>query len=184
MAQNGIRSGTIVIVLAGAVLSYAAVKGKGVGDSLRTLIGGGNPADTPDGVGRITGTGVSTASGDSGSGDSSGVSGGLSASAAGNRRIAQVMAASRGWVGNQWLALDQIIMHESGYDSEAVNPSSHAGGIGQANPYTKMPRIAWPKKLGGGGSAVAQIGWMLSYISSRYGDPAHAWAHWQANGWY
>lgn len=186
---GGIRSGTMVVAIAGAVLSYAAVKGKGITPSLRALLGGNNPADTPGDIGKAISSGVDKGSGDSGGNASPGVSGGLSGDAltgtrSANRRIGQLLAMARGWVGKEWSALDSVIMRESEWDSEAVNPSSHAGGIGQANPYTKMPRIAWPRKLGGNGSPVAQIAWTYDYISRTYGKPSVAWAHEQSQGWY
>jgi hypothetical protein len=183
MASNGIRSGTVIIVVAGAVLTYASVKGKGISNTLRTLFSGGNPADTPGDASNASGIGE--VSGDSGGFSvSPGVSGGLSGTAASNRRIGQVMAAARGWVGNQWTALDALLTQESGWDSEAVNPTSHAGGVGQANPYTKMPRIAWPKRLGGGGSVVAQLIWTYDYITRVYGTPEKAEQHEKSEGWY
>lgn len=97
-----------------------------------------------------------------------------------NKQLAQSMAASVGWTGAQWDALNNIIMAESGYDVTATNPSSGAYGIPQALPGSKMASAGsnWQT------SARTQIKWMLGYIRGRYGNPVNAWNFHLANGWY
>jgi hypothetical protein len=87
------------------------------------------------------------------------------------------MAADRGWVGSQWVALDNLWTRESNWDPNAVNPDSGAYGI--------------PQSLGHGhpfdlGDARAQIAWGLDYIAGRPDerDPIGAWKHEQDYGWY
>jgi hypothetical protein len=79
------------------------------------------------------------------------------------------MAASRyGWTGAQATCLDDLWIHESGFDAYAANPSSDARGI--------------PQNIDGWsadyqpGNASQQIAWGLNYISGRYGNPCAAWA--------
>lgn len=92
---------------------------------------------------------------------------------------AQHYAASRlpkfGWGPDQMGPLIALWNQESGWNPNAVNPSSGAYGIpqslGHGHPYNL-------------GDYVAQIDWGLSYIASRYGSPAAAEAHEVANHWY
>ena len=87
------------------------------------------------------------------------------------------MAAAYGWsTGDEWTALNNIVMAESGWDDEAANPASDARGIAQ-NISGWGPGYE-------AGNAAEQIAWLLSYIKSRYGDPINAWIFHQANGYY
>jgi hypothetical protein len=95
-----------------------------------------------------------------------------------------MMAIQYGWIGAEWNALDQLWSRESGWKNTADNPESHAYGIPQALPASKLPKAGQPAGLGGKSSVVAQIAWGLSYIRTRYGSPSQAWAHELANGWY
>jgi hypothetical protein len=94
--------------------------------------------------------------------------------------LMQSMAASVGWTGAEWTALNNVEMREAGYNLTATNPSSGAYGLAQfingAGEYAQY----------GGNSTTAQgqITAMLSYIRSRYGDPVAAWAHEEEFGWY
>ena len=97
-----------------------------------------------------------------------------------NQRLGQVMAARYGWTGQQWTALNNIVMAESGWNTSATNPSSGAYGIPQALPGSKMGSIAGNWRT----SAHTQIAWLLLYIRQRYGNPVNAWAFHLANGWY
>lgn len=95
-----------------------------------------------------------------------------------NIALGRQMAAARGWSGAQWSALQQLWMRESGWRTDADNPSSSAYGIPQAltathglgDKYKNDPRT--------------QIAWGLNYIAGRYGNPANAWNFWQKNHWY
>lgn len=107
------------------------------------------------------------------------------ASAAKNQQIGKMLAASYGWsTGTEWDDLVRLWDQESGWSNTAENPTSHAYGIPQALPYTKMPKPAWPPSAGGSADPTSQISWGLSYIRSTYGSPSAAWAHEQADNWY
>lgn len=99
---------------------------------------------------------------------------------AGNQRLGQSLATGYGWgSGDQWNALNNLVMAESGWDNTAQNPSSTAYGIGQ------FLNSTW-STVGGTktSNATAQIQYMLAYIKQRYGTPSAAWAFHLANGWY
>lgn len=94
--------------------------------------------------------------------------------------LMQSMAASVGWTGAEWTALNAVEQREAGFSLTATNPTSGAYGLAQfidgASEYAQY----------GGNSTTAQgqITGMLNYIKSRYGDPIAAEAHEQAFGWY
>jgi hypothetical protein len=85
----------------------------------------------------------------------------------GSVAIGRRMAAAQGWTGAQWNALFNLWQRESGWNANAVNPSSGAAGIAQSLGHGAVPL----------GNAAAQIAWGLSYIRGRYGSPEAAWAH-------
>ena len=104
---------------------------------------------------------------------------------AANKALGQQLAAGYGWgSGDQWTALNNVVMAESGWNNLIANPSSGAYGIAQALPPTKYPQAGQPPADGGSGNAQAQIQWMLTYIQNTYGTPEVAWAHEQSVGWY
>lgn len=74
-----------------------------------------------------------------------------------------------------WFYADFIVSHESGWNPNAVNPSSGACGLGQQLPCGKWAG-AW-------NDPVAALRAMNGYVS-RYGGWAGAYAFWQANRWY
>jgi hypothetical protein len=86
--------------------------------------------------------------------------------------------------GAVWDAWNYVAMRESGWNQFATNPSSGAYGIGQALPYTKMPKAAWPASAGGSSNPTAQIEWMWNYMAGRYGGPVGAAAHERQYNWY
>jgi len=96
------------------------------------------------------------------------------------KAVGQLLAADRGWQGEQWDCLDSLWNKESGWRWNADNPSSDAYGIPQALPGSKMSSMGsdWST------NPVTQIRWGLQYISSRYGTPCGAWAKSQAVNWY
>lgn len=98
---------------------------------------------------------------------------------AANARLGQQMVAAAGWTGQQWVAFNNIVMAESGWNTSAANPSG-AYGIPQALPGSKMASAGanWQT------SAATQIAWMIGYIRARYGNPVNAWAFHLANGYY
>ena len=82
---------------------------------------------------------------------------------------------------SQWPDMVNLINGESSWNPKAKNPSSTAYGLGQFLDST------WAT-VGGAktSNAAEQARLMMAYISGRYGDPAKAWAFWQAQSphWY
>jgi hypothetical protein len=93
------------------------------------------------------------------------------------QQYAQLALKTYGWGPVQWPALKALWQNESGWNPNAVNPSSGAYGIPQALGH------GHPFALG---DYVAQINWGLKYIKSRYGSPTAAWSFWQRQSphWY
>jgi resuscitation-promoting factor RpfB len=93
--------------------------------------------------------------------------------------IGKSLAAARGWGDDQFSCLLQLWNHESGWRTNAANPSG-AYGIPQALPGDKMASAGpnWQT------DATTQITWGLGYIAARYTDPCGAWTFWQANNYY
>jgi hypothetical protein len=104
-----------------------------------------------------------------------GQGGAANASAATAQAYAQSLLGSFGWGPDQMQPLIYLWNQESGWNDNAVNPSSGAYGIPQALGH------GHPFNLG---DYQAQIQWGLNYIKSVYGSPAGAWAHEVANNWY
>ena len=97
-----------------------------------------------------------------------------------NVNIGRSMAASRGWTGNQWLALKELWTRESNWRHTALNPSSGAYGIPQALPASKMASAGGDWRI----NPATQIAWGLGYIKQRYGTPAAALAWHNSHNWY
>jgi peptidoglycan DL-endopeptidase CwlO len=118
--------------------------------------------------GNTAGNGVANAAGSS------------STPSSANAALGQKMAASMGWTGSQWTALNNVAMRESGWSMTARNKSSGAFGIAQG-----INGPAWYAQHGGNAtSASGQITGFLNYIQGRYGTPQKAWAHELSVGWY
>lgn len=100
--------------------------------------------------------------------------------ASGVKGYAQQMLAQYGWGPDQFAPLDSLWTKESNWNPTADNPTSDAYGIPQALPGSKMASAGpdWQT------NPATQIKWGLGYIKGRYGNPAQAWAHSQANNWY
>ncbi len=96
------------------------------------------------------------------------------------RSIAQGMAGSRGWSGEQWVCLDELWRHESQYETWARNSRSGAFGIPQALPASKMASAGADWRT----SASTQVKWGLGYIAARYDTPCGAWWHEERYGSY
>jgi hypothetical protein len=96
----------------------------------------------------------------------------------GNRGIGQRMMLDR-WGLDQWPCLNSLWSHESGWRTNAANPSG-AYGIPQALPGSKMAAAGGDWQT----NPVTQIRWGLGYIAARYGSPCGAWGHFQAVNWY
>jgi uncharacterized protein YabE (DUF348 family) len=95
------------------------------------------------------------------------------------QQIAAGMVAARGWGSGQFSCLVSLWNKESGWRTNAANPSG-AYGIPQALPGSKMASAGSDWQT----SARTQITWGLGYIASVYGSPCNAWAHSQATNWY
>jgi len=74
-----------------------------------------------------------------------------------------------------------IIMHESGGDPTADNPSSTAFGLGQ---LLLGNRILYLGKDYATTDCDKQLAAFRAYVRERYGTAEQAQAFWQANGWY
>jgi resuscitation-promoting factor RpfB len=171
MALKDISLTSVALITGGAIFGIAAVRGQSVGDTVRSFIQGKNP-DT-----KIQANPLSVSTPDVGSTPVPTTGSGSTA----NKTLGRMLAASYGWVGSEWTALDSLWTRESGWNNHAKNPSSGAYGIPQALPPTKMPFAA---QEGGGSSAFVQIVWGLDYIKQRYGSPSAAWTHEQSHSWY
>jgi TP901 family phage tail tape measure protein len=110
-----------------------------------------------------------------------GLGGGGGGSSA-NQKIGATLAATRGWMGPQWTALQALWNGESGWNERALNKSSGAYGIPQALPAGKMASAGSDWKT----NPATQIKWGLSYIASRYGNPLNAYSAWLSRSphWY
>ena len=97
-----------------------------------------------------------------------------------NRDIGLVMAAERGWTGEQWVCLERLWTKESQWRHYADNPNSSAYGIPQALPGSKMSTHGADWKT----NPKTQIAWGMDYIKGRYGTPCGAWSHSQVKNWY
>jgi resuscitation-promoting factor RpfB len=96
------------------------------------------------------------------------------------QQIARSMMASKyGWGSDEFSCLVQMWNNESGWRTNAYNPSG-AYGIPQALPGSKMAAAGADWQT----SAATQISWGLQYIASRYGTPCGAWGFWQAHNYY
>jgi hypothetical protein len=159
----------------GVLLVWSSVSNKGFLVSARDVIQGVEPTQGPQ-------QSLFTASTEAAAADSMGTisNGGSPVSGttnAQNAALGQQMAAAYGWgSGDEWTALNNVAMRESGWDDEAANPTSDARGIAQnINGWSQGYQQ---------GNAAQQIAWMLSYIKGRYGDPIAAWQHELSAGWY
>ena len=88
------------------------------------------------------------------------------------KAIAQALAQSKyDWGADQFSCLVQMWTRESGWRTNAANPSG-AYGIPQALPGSKMAAVGSDWQT----SATTQITWGLHYIKSRYHSPCGAWS--------
>ena len=105
---------------------------------------------------------------------------GAGTSAGEAQAIARGMLGGYGWGDDQFGCLVSLWDRESGWNSQAHNPSSGAYGIPQALPGSKMASAGADWQT----NAATQISWGLGYISGRYGSPCGAWSHSESVGWY
>ena len=185
--DGGISGIGVAAIFAGGLLVWSGIKGYSVSGSFRDLIAGKQPQNkvtnpiSASGLfsplsallnpaNLLSSGGVSTTANVTSTGGSVG------GTAAQNRSLGQRMAAAAGWTGAQWTALNNIVMAESGWNANAANPTSNARGIAQ-NINGWGPGYQ-------PGNAAQQIGWLINYIKTRYGNPVNAWNFHLAHGWY
>jgi len=101
------------------------------------------------------------------------------ATASGAQQIAARMVTARGWGADQFSCLVSLWSKESGWRTDAANPSG-AYGIPQALPGDKMASVGADWQT----NPATQITWGLNYIAGVYGTPCAAWGHSQATNWY
>jgi hypothetical protein len=185
-SSGGISGVGIAAVFAGGILVWSGVKGTAVSGVFRDLIAGKDPSKlaqtTPVTAGGLFGD-IAGAFNPAKLLSSSGgpvvsTGGGVSGTPAKNKILGQKMAAAAGWSGSEWVAFNNLVMGESGWDANAANPTSDARGIAQ--------NIRGWSSSYQPGNAAQQIAWMIQYIKSTYGTPSNAWAQWQARDphWY
>src|SRR5699024_11210954 len=99
----------------------------------------------------------------------------VSHSGGGSPSSAKSYARSRlgayGWSSGQYGCLVKLWTQESSWSMNAVNPSSHAYGIPQSLPASKMASAGADWRT----NYRTQVDWGLGYISARYGSPCGAW---------
>ena len=95
------------------------------------------------------------------------------------QQIAHEKVLARGWGEDQFSCLVTLWNRESGWRTNAANPSG-AYGIPQALPGSKMASAGADWRT----NPATQIEWGLGYISGRYGTPCNALGHSNRVGWY
>lgn len=75
---------------------------------------------------------------------------------------------------------DKLVNRESGWVTNATNPSSGAYGVPQSLPASKLASAGADWKTNG----KTQFNWMISYVNSRYGNFCNALNFSYNNGWY
>jgi resuscitation-promoting factor RpfB len=96
-----------------------------------------------------------------------------------NVSIAETLARSKGWIGQQWICLNNLWEKESHWNQYAQNPITTAYGIAQfldgtwySTGYIKTS------------DPTTQILAGFVYIENRYGSPCSAWQHSINYNWY
>jgi hypothetical protein len=84
------------------------------------------------------------------------------------------------WDNAQFICLENLWNHESGWNHLALNRSSGAYGIPQSLPGNKMASAGSDWRT----NPQTQIRWGLSYIENRYQTPCGAWNHFLRKRWY
>lgn len=95
------------------------------------------------------------------------------------QEIAHEKVLARGWGEDQFSCLVTLWNRESGWRTNAANPSG-AYGIPQALPGAKMASAGADWQT----NPATQIEWGLGYIAGRYGTPCGALGHSNSVGWY
>ena len=181
MAKTGLA---VAATAVGVVLVWSGIENEGIFATIDDVIHGNAPTAGASAVA----IGSTTSTGSSGTGAVSAadvLNGNVTAQGGepseaqleANQALGQQMAAAYGWgSGSEWVAFNNIVMAESGWNADAKNPDSTAVGIAQdINGWSSDYQE---------GNAPQEIAWMLQYIQQRYGNPINAWAFHLAHGWY
>lgn len=172
----------------GGIVLYSGIKGYSMADTFTWLLKGTVPKQTeqigqpnyPDWAATANqaaaGAAAAAAAGANAVGAAS------SATAVQNQSTAKKILAQMGlssWTsGQEWQDLVSLWTKESGWNSNAQNPTSTAYGIAQFLNTTWAPYGAKTS------DPATQIKYGIQYIEQRYGSPVMAWAHETANNWY
>jgi hypothetical protein len=172
--NSGVSGIGVAVLFAGGILVWSGVRGYSVSHIGKQPTYG--QPDNPVSIGGLLNP-LQFFGGGSGNTSVTSTGGSVSGTAAQNKKLGQKMAKSFGWDGGaQWIALNNIIMSESGWSDTAANSTSNARGIGQnINGWSSIYQE---------GNAAQQIMWTYRYIKQRYGNPVNAWNFHQAHGWY
>jgi hypothetical protein len=190
--RSGVSGVAIAAAFAGGIFLWSGIKGYKMSFLVQDLISGKNPQldprvptsqlkVTPGGLfGGVLGSiNPLKLLGSGGTGNIPG-QGSLGGTQAQNQALGKRMAAAVGWTGPQWVALNNLVMGESGWSSTIKNPTSSASGIAQ-NINGFGPGYQ-------SGNAGQQIAWLIHYIQTRpgYGDPVTTYNLWLSRSphWY
>jgi hypothetical protein len=89
-----------------------------------------------------------------------------------SRAYVRGQAEVKGWTGNQWSCLDELVWRESRWKINADNPNSSAFGLFQMLKTPEDTEIEEQTKRG------------LKYIEHRYDEPCSALRHHDRRNWY
>jgi hypothetical protein len=89
-----------------------------------------------------------------------------------SRAYVRGQAEVKGWTGNQWSCLDELVWRESRWKINADNPNSSAFGLFQMLRTPEDTEIEEQTKRG------------LRYIEHRYDEPCSALRHHDRRNWY
>jgi len=89
-----------------------------------------------------------------------------------SRAYVRGQAEVKGWIGNQWKCLDELVWRESRWKINADNPNSSAFGLFQMLKTPEDTEIEEQTKRG------------LRYIEHRYDEPCSALRHHDRRNWY
>lgn len=157
---------------AGAILLYGGLKGYSPLKALQNIIQG-KAGSVGQSANALTQGGINSSA-------TGGSTAPVAGNPTGNQVIGKQLAAAYGWdSGPEWDALVALWNQESGWRTNAANPSG-AYGIPQALPGSKMASAGSDWQT----NPATQIKWGLGYIKSVYGTPSAAWAHEESTGWY
>lgn len=184
--MSKVNGTALASMVAGSVLLYSGVTGRGILGSIQAIVSGSAPSTAPQEY-KIAGQNSSAAGGQAGTsaGQFAGPSSGGGSRAA-NQALAKQIATAMGhpnWTtGQQWADWVALWDGESGWLATAYNSGSGATGIPQALPGSKMASAGADWQT----NPATQIKWGVSYIANRYGSPSAAYAAWQSRSphWY